>query len=291
MVFHSSGRSVNGGTVLGPTNGIASHFEALAHEQSKLEQNTQKTDSDRIRLEETIVQLRAQQKELSVKLRECQDSLGRYDRERSMLLQQKRRLEETLAKEHEILVQCASELDNLIAMEIQQKQKFCHDMRDLNQELSNLLMHQESIRMEKLVTGDTVGMLLQHYKVEIMSSPDSADRESLQSMVELEEIVDEFQKSESIIKEVVQTQQDLVKTIEIYRSQVIQAAVESGRTLSVNQVMEMENSWKESGQNGSISGNDDPNTAMFESSPMHMFYAASSSENNEMTQNDDSYEE
>jgi hypothetical protein len=257
MVFTTTNNSSNGlgngSSIRTQNNVITAQFDALTREQSKFEQTASNADTERIQLEETIKKIRIEQKQLSNQLRDSQVSLGRYDREYSMLVQQKVKHEETIKKERTWLQQCVDEVEQLSSTIYQQKQSFCTDMYRLNEELSNILLQQEYSRLATLITTDTCNVLLDHYNQsnsmktnEHTSSPDgSIVNESSLRIKEMIVAIEEYKYVEKLFHDWNDTQINLLQSIHQHRLQFIGTCTESDHinNKTMTDILDMERSW------------------------------------------------
>lgn len=142
---------------------IADQLNALAREEDAFRKAAAKAVCERTEIESRLRELRAQQKELSSQTRAASNTLGAYQKERGMLLQQKDRLQQQLKLERGELEQCSEHTKQLVIQSTAAKKKFCKDVEDLNDELSDLIMQQEELRVQKMLgTSDTIATLTTH---------------------------------------------------------------------------------------------------------------------------------
>lgn len=306
-VSSSGGSNMIGGSAANNNDAVASQFETWAREQNTFTQISTKADRDRVRLEEKIAQLRTEQKHLSVQLRDCQDKLGRSNRERSLLVQQKDTLERTRMEERDMLQQFVTKLNELISTDMKHKQTFCHDMNELNHELSNLLLQQELLRLQKLISVETVQILVDHFQKQSLcaASPDSCDTIPVSGsfMDDLQASVQELQKSQSIFNETLNERNQLLETISRHRTQMMEqqkSTSENGESvLTLDSILRMEQAWQEENIDSSLEdsasgkkmfgiadymGYNNSNTQVSDSVHMQLFYETAS---DRMSQQDD----
>lgn len=184
---------------------IAVQLSALSREEDDFRKATAKADRERTMIEARLRELRGQQKDLSSETRAASDAVGVYQKERGMLLQQKERLQQQLKLERGELEQCAQETQQLITQDTAAKKKFCETTEDLNDELSDLLMQQEEIRVQKMIgSPDTIADLTEHLEAKPEADPEE-QKKALEALVEAnknhEKALAESKQLASTIKE------------------------------------------------------------------------------------------
>jgi len=163
---------------------IADQLSALSREEDDFRKATAKADRERTMIEARLRELRGQQKELSKETRAASDAVGVYQKERGMLLQQKERLQQQLKLERGELEHCAEETKQLVTQDTAAKKKFCETMEDLNDELSDLLMQQEELRVQKMIgSPDTIADLTEHLEAKPEADPEE-QKKALEALVE-----------------------------------------------------------------------------------------------------------
>jgi len=130
---------------------IQKHMNAVQQEEQGFRKATAKADSERSTIEARLCELRGQQKELSKETRVASDAMGNFQKQRVHLSQQKERLQQQLKLERGELERCAKETKHLQEIEKKAKKIFCKQMEELNDELSDLLMQQEELRVQKMI--------------------------------------------------------------------------------------------------------------------------------------------
>lgn len=140
-----------------------SQFEAWSREENSFRAAAAQADRERSHVEARLRQLRLEQKQLSIDTRESSDALGRFHRERGLLLQEKERLEQQLKEERFMLEECARESETLVTQTTAAKQDFCQEMEALNDELSALLHQREDRRLQKMICSETMAALQEFF--------------------------------------------------------------------------------------------------------------------------------
>jgi hypothetical protein len=157
-------------------NNHAEHFEKLGRERDALLQTASGTDCQRENSVQRLEQLRATQKKLSDEMHTTQGNLGVIHREYAMWKNEKGRLQNVLETERVQLEQCSEESKALQVDQSKHKREFCKAMEALNTELNDLLMQQEDIRMQKMISVESVPALLEYFrKKELTQSQDSEE--------------------------------------------------------------------------------------------------------------------
>ena len=183
---------------------IADQLNALTREEDDFRKAAAQADRERAAMEARIRDLRAEQKELSQNTRAASDALGVYQKERGMLLQHKERLQQQLKLERGELEQCVADTKRLVAQCTAAKKKFCNEIEELNDEISDLILQQEELRVQKMLgTSDTVAALTKHLELEPEGDP-RLQKKALDSLaatyIKYETALKESKQLSSIIK-------------------------------------------------------------------------------------------
>ena len=161
---------------------VAEQLSALARDEDAFRKGAANADRERTLMEARLRELRAQQKELSKETTKAADAVGAYEKERGMLLQKKQRLQQQLKVERGELEQCAEESKQLATKDNAAKTKFCKTMEELNDELSDLLMQQEELRVQKMIgCPDTIAALTEHLEAQPETDP-AEQKKSLEAL-------------------------------------------------------------------------------------------------------------
>jgi hypothetical protein len=148
------------------SNALA-QFDLLDKEEKSFREAAEKTDRERARVEESLQQLRAQQKQLGSETRLSNDALGRLTRERAMLQAEKERLQRQLQEERSLLEQCAQQTEQLKAVDIDNKKQFSKEMESCNNALMDLLVQQDDRRLQKVVNShEAMDLLKKFYSID-----------------------------------------------------------------------------------------------------------------------------
>jgi chromosome segregation ATPase len=191
-------------------------LETWSAEQHSFKQAAAAADQKRVQTEQRVEQQRKLIQQLSSQLRVMQDAVGSAEQEKHMLLNQKERLQQQLQQERHVLEESSNESKRLQEGEKQRKQAYITDMDQWNQQLSDMLMHQEEARLQSLVTLDSATQLRERYQQS--SSPETniqAATSNFESAVQsLEETTHKYRKS-------VQEKTSWQQTIEALRQDVM----------------------------------------------------------------------
>lgn len=141
----------------------ASQFQAWEDEIASLQASTERAHRDYVTVETSLQTLRERQKQLGTNMRQAQDRSGAFQREGLLLQQEKDRLQQQLKDERVALEALANELHNVIADDNHHKMQYCKEMDSLTEELSDLLMQQEELRLQKFITVESVQDLRAHW--------------------------------------------------------------------------------------------------------------------------------
>jgi len=140
------------------SNAIA-HFETLQREKQSFERATQTADQERVRVENRLVQLRASKKRLEDDSRELSDAVGILHRQETMHKAEISRLQSVIQEERKALEECVRETDELLEMERKRKQSFCQEMFALNDELGEMLIQRDEMRLVQLISVESIPLL------------------------------------------------------------------------------------------------------------------------------------
>ena len=198
---------------------IADQLNVLAREEDAFRKAAAKADRERTELETRLRELRTQQKELSSQTRAASNTLGAYQKERGMLLQQKERLQQQLKLERGELEKCSEHTTQLVVQSTAAKKKFCKDVEDLNDEISDLILQQEELRVQKMLgTSDTIATLTKHLEAKPEGDP-AAQKTALETLA------DAYSKYETTLKE----SKKLTTDIKLLRSRAVAEAQRNGQ--------------------------------------------------------------
>jgi chromosome segregation ATPase len=134
-------------------------FETWSREESSFRAASLNADRERKRLEESLKQLRAQQKQLSNDTRESADLLGRFHRDCGLLEKEKERLLFQLKEERSMLQRCSQDSDDLLSKGTFAKSAFHQKVESLQTELKDMLHHQENGILQTMTNAATMAPL------------------------------------------------------------------------------------------------------------------------------------
>jgi chromosome segregation ATPase len=198
----------------------ASQFQGWEDEIASLQASTERAHRDYGTVETSLRALQERQKQLGTNMRHAQDRSGAFQREGLLLQQEKERLQQQLKDERMALEALANELHTVIANDNHHKSQFCKEMETLNQELSDLLMQQEELRLQKFVTVPSV-QELRAYFIENDTTPrNEADADTTasdnpnlsqldESIVILQEAHQQYQTSQTQLEQLEKQVQSL----------------------------------------------------------------------------------
>jgi hypothetical protein len=163
--------SARSNTLIGTSSNVE-HFEQLSRERDALLQSAKQADREREHALARLQELRATQKMLSNHVHVAQETLGVVHRENTMWKNEQARLQQVFQQERKEIQQCVDEGNELRAGETQRKRDFCKKTETLNDELGDLLMQQEDIRSQKMITVESVPVLLEYFQTITVESED-----------------------------------------------------------------------------------------------------------------------
>jgi chromosome segregation ATPase len=131
-------------------------FETWAREESSFRAETINADRERKHIEESLHQLRIQQKQLNTDARKFSDLLGRLHRECGLLEQEKQRLQCQLKGERTMLEQCTQDAADLLLHETSAKLAFHSKIKAENADLTDLLSQQEDFYVQSILDNETL---------------------------------------------------------------------------------------------------------------------------------------
>src|SRR3569832_2229361 len=111
-----------------PPSMAAQQFQTWACERDAFRREAESADKEREALEQNLRTLREQQKKVNELIHIASNDLGSVHRERDMLLSDRTRLKETLAKERLELEQCARDIELVCKDETEKKRTYCKTM-------------------------------------------------------------------------------------------------------------------------------------------------------------------
>jgi hypothetical protein len=100
---------------------------------------------------------------LSIRVHVANETLGVVHRELTMYKNEQARLQQVMHHERAEIQQCVDEGNELRAGETQRKRDFCKSMETLNKDLADLLMQQEDIRLQKMISVESAPVLLSYF--------------------------------------------------------------------------------------------------------------------------------
>ena len=198
-----------------PVRAIQTKFNAILQETETSKKETDEANRERARVEQHLQQLRQKQKELSNQSRIAQEAMGGFHRERAMLLNEQARLQKVLKDERQALEQCCAENDKLASEDTARKEAYCKAMSDANQELSDLLLKQEELRLQKLITVETVPALVATFA---HSSPESMEDGGLK----LEDAIEALKKATDDYRETLEEEKRLQMQVKGLRARALE---------------------------------------------------------------------
>lgn len=196
-------------------------FESWAKEEKSFRQAAAKADHERSSVEERLRQLRMQQKQLGIDMRESSNALGHFHREHSLLQQEKERLKQQLKEERLMLDEFAAETEQLTTQDIAAKKEFCKEMGSMNEELSALLMQQHDRRLHNMICAETVAVLR-----EFLAKADDSSKRS--SLAEVEAAIKAWDPVNACYENAAKECEMIKKTIETLRARALQQASMDG---------------------------------------------------------------
>ena len=257
-----------------PSN-VAKQLSALSREEDAFRQAAAQADRDRLQVEARLRELRTHQKELSQQTRAASDALGAYQKERGLLLQQKERLQQQLQLERGELEQCAEETQQLVAHDTVAKKKFCKEMEELNDELSDLLLQQEELRLQKMIgTPETVAGLRVLLLEEQQPTPTEDEAAAMTDALEA------LTTANAKFEESLASSKELAVAIETMRGRALAEAHRKGQQLTEESFLQMEQGWAEQNDDADDDDkNSEPQQAQ-QDVPLHLqiFYSGQQEE-------------
>jgi len=146
------------------SHAAASQFEQLSREKDALTKATGVVDRQRNQLEKRLQELRSHQTNVNASIRTAQDELGKFHREKCMLTNEISRLTDQLSRERKEFETCVQRTIEMKEFESNHKDRFWKDMDQLNTELSDILVRQEDLRLQRMLSVDTAPVLVDFYR-------------------------------------------------------------------------------------------------------------------------------
>jgi chromosome segregation ATPase len=184
-------------------------FETWSREESSFRTETDQADRERKHTEETLSQLRLQQKQLSNDARESSDLLGRFHRERDLLQQEKGRLQRQLAEERAMLEQCARSTKEVLSEETSSKKAFSKEVDSLSVELAESLSQQEVLCIQSMLYQETAKELREFLFVLMKNG--NTDK----YLVELDSSLKAWMEAAACYGNFIKERADIMKTVEL----------------------------------------------------------------------------
>lgn len=277
---------------------LVSQFESWSNEETVYRQNAIRADRDRTILNDKLQQVRVEQKQLSIQLREYQELFGKYRSEHSILVHKVDHLEGVKKDENVLIQQCTNEINELLINETKMKHNFCNEMNELNQELSYLLLQQESLRLQNMITVETIPIIIEQYQKRRcnehdvtlpsagINSPDSESSE-IASVDwfhdQVREPIKSMKSIDSHYKSTLAEWKRLHRMIEMYRDRM-QSSSSSNSAATKDDILAFEESWQQKNDNSierQVDGSDDK-----DSKQMNLFYTHDHTNEEDDSQND-----
>jgi hypothetical protein len=191
-----------------------SQFETWSREESSFRAATINADRERKRIEESLFQLRTQQKKLSTDARKSSDLLGRLHRDCGLLEQERERLLRQLKEERTLLEHCTQDAEELQFQETSAKTAFYKQIDSENTELTDLLLQQEDFYLQSILGNETVSALQEYIANEFFSDCKFMDTLKAWSAI--------ANSNENVVKEI----EGIKKSIEIMRARSLEVEVQ-----------------------------------------------------------------
>lgn len=135
-------------------------FETWSREETTFRAASTNVDRERKSIEESLIQLRLEHKQLSSDTRESADLLGRFHRDSGLLEQEKKRLSHQLKEERSMLEQCSHDAEDLLLQAKSAKEAYHQKIALAQTELTELMYQQEASLLSTMISTKTVAALL-----------------------------------------------------------------------------------------------------------------------------------
>jgi len=149
----------NGAPRIVESHSVQSQFAALTRDRDRLRWEVEAADHQRRRQEGLLGELRTLQSSLSQQIQTAHASLGAFQKQKTLLENEKVRLTTLLDKEREELQVSQHKLERLVETEKQSKQVFVDEMKEWNDELELFLTQQEEREWKRVIGTETIDMI------------------------------------------------------------------------------------------------------------------------------------
>lgn len=242
------------GTRVVDQNSVQSQFTALERDREVLRNATNAAERDRRHEEETLRNLRATESALADKLRVAHAALGTETKKRQLLREEEARLRKVLEDDRRAIVELTRQLEGLEEEDRARKAAFVKEMDALNDELESELRQYEERKWMKIITVESVELLIQEQATSPSSSAanDSSDSHDNQAQ-KLNDALELLKEATSKFNHEVETKQTLEGKVRALRSKALQcqgsASDEGGEPLNEIELDELERLWEQAWEN------------------------------------------
>jgi len=138
---------------------VQSQFSALTRDRDRLRWDVEAADRKRRQQEGLLGELRNLQSSLSQQLQTAHASLGAFQKQKTLLENEKVRLSTMLDKEREELQASQNKLQLLVETNKHSKESYLQEMHEWNEELEQLLTQAEEKEWKRLISTETMDMI------------------------------------------------------------------------------------------------------------------------------------
>ena len=141
------------------SHSVQSQFSALTRDRDRLRWEVEAADRQRRQQEGRVGELRTMQASLSQQLQAAHAALGTFQKQETLLKQEKARLSTMLSKEREELLDSQTKLQTLLDTQQRSKESFLEEMAEWNDELEQLLTQAQEQEWKRLISSETIAMI------------------------------------------------------------------------------------------------------------------------------------
>lgn len=141
------------------SHSVQSQFAALTRDRDRLRWEVEAADRQRRQQEGLLGELHNLQTSLSQQIQTAHSSLGTFQKQKTLLENEKARLSTMLHKEREELHACQNKLQRLTETQKHSKETYLQEMHEWNEELEQLLTQAEEKEWKRVISSQTIDMV------------------------------------------------------------------------------------------------------------------------------------
>jgi hypothetical protein len=207
-------------------NSAVAVFETLNREKANLERATRLADQTRAAAETRLSDIRLQKKQLEEEFRDLSTQVGTLHRTSAMHQQERLRLQTVLRDERGLLEETVGAFNDVLRLDRERKRAFCKKMAACNDDLGEILMQQEDLRLVRLISIETLPRLqaaiLQYQQTTSMMTDDNDNDDKENPSLMCEEDEEKLKEATDAVYHWHDRKKQLRATVETLRERALQ---------------------------------------------------------------------